>query len=135
MHSPPTHQSQTYILSTEKYFIFCVFPAIVAIMTKQTPDFSLEIACGAKLVAGVDEAGRGPLCGPVVAAAHFWNLLKGAPCPASQYWKTNNQKKAHESGLFITILIYVRALQHHPSSFVYKSQHMVAKHYATHQEF
>lgn len=38
-------------------------------MTKQTPDFSLEIACGAKLVAGVDEAGRGPLCGPVVAAA------------------------------------------------------------------
>ena len=38
-------------------------------MAKQTPDFSLEIACGAKLVAGVDEAGRGPLCGPVVAAA------------------------------------------------------------------
>ncbi len=38
-------------------------------MAKQTPDFSLEIACGANLVAGVDEAGRGPLCGPVVAAA------------------------------------------------------------------
>ena len=38
-------------------------------MTKQNPDFSLEIACGAELVAGVDEAGRGPLCGPVVAAA------------------------------------------------------------------
>lgn len=38
-------------------------------MSTQTPDFSLEIACGAKLVAGVDEAGRGPLCGPVVAAA------------------------------------------------------------------
>ncbi|MBQ5699683.1 MAG: ribonuclease HII [Alphaproteobacteria bacterium] len=38
-------------------------------MTKQIPDFSLEIACGANLVAGLDEAGRGPLCGPVVAAA------------------------------------------------------------------
>ncbi|MDR2412778.1 MAG: ribonuclease HII [Rickettsiales bacterium] len=33
------------------------------------PDFSFEIECGAKLIAGVDEAGRGPLCGPVVAAA------------------------------------------------------------------
>ena len=38
-------------------------------MSTQTPDFSLEIACGAKLVAGVDEAGRGPLAGPVCAAA------------------------------------------------------------------
>ncbi|MCB2093129.1 MAG: ribonuclease HII [Rhodobacteraceae bacterium] len=36
------------------------------------PDFSLEaaaIACGCPLVAGVDEVGRGPLCGPVLAAA------------------------------------------------------------------
>lgn len=38
-------------------------------MTKTTPDFSLEIATGAQLIAGIDEAGRGPLCGPVVAAA------------------------------------------------------------------
>ncbi len=34
-----------------------------------TPDFSLEHNCGYELVAGADEAGRGPLCGPVVAAA------------------------------------------------------------------
>ena len=32
-------------------------------------DFSIENECGQKLIAGVDEAGRGPLCGPVVAAA------------------------------------------------------------------
>ena len=38
-------------------------------MKKDTPDFELEIASGADFVAGVDEAGRGPLCGPVVAAA------------------------------------------------------------------
>lgn len=35
----------------------------------ENPDFSFELNCGAKLVAGCDEAGRGPLCGPVVAAA------------------------------------------------------------------
>ena len=36
------------------------------------PDFELEILAekeGYKFVCGVDEAGRGPLCGPVVAAA------------------------------------------------------------------
>ena len=32
-------------------------------------DFSIENECGANIIAGVDEAGRGPLCGPVVAAA------------------------------------------------------------------
>ena len=32
-------------------------------------DFSIENDVGANLIAGVDEAGRGPLCGPVVAAA------------------------------------------------------------------
>lgn len=36
------------------------------------PDFDLEkaqIALGSRLIAGIDEAGRGPLAGPVVAAA------------------------------------------------------------------
>lgn len=33
------------------------------------PDFTLELASNATRVAGVDEAGRGPLAGPVVAAA------------------------------------------------------------------
>lgn len=36
---------------------------------RATPDFSFECECGHRMVAGVDEAGRGPLCGPVVAAA------------------------------------------------------------------
>lgn len=33
------------------------------------PDYSEEIACGGHFVAGVDEVGRGPLAGPVIAAA------------------------------------------------------------------
>lgn len=36
---------------------------------RSIPDFSIEKNCGKKLIAGVDEAGRGPLCGPVVAGA------------------------------------------------------------------
>ncbi len=36
---------------------------------RSVPDFSFEINCGKKIIAGVDEAGRGPLCGPVVAGA------------------------------------------------------------------
>ena len=38
-------------------------------MKKDIPDFSIENTSGYNFVAGVDEAGRGPLCGPVVAAA------------------------------------------------------------------
>jgi len=33
------------------------------------PDFSIEDTYDSKLIAGIDEAGRGPLAGPVVAAA------------------------------------------------------------------
>lgn len=36
---------------------------------KTTPDFSIEREYGNQIIAGCDEAGRGPLCGPVVAAA------------------------------------------------------------------
>lgn len=41
-------------------------------MTAKAPDFTLEAtqhAAGRRRVAGVDEVGRGPLCGPVTAAA------------------------------------------------------------------
>lgn len=43
-----------------------------ALMTKPAPDFTLEqsaIDAGHAIIAGVDEVGRGPLCGPVTAAA------------------------------------------------------------------
>lgn len=36
---------------------------------KQTPDFSIESEYNNQIVAGCDEAGRGPICGPVVASA------------------------------------------------------------------
>ena len=38
-------------------------------MKKESPSFFLENESGFNFVAGLDEAGRGPLCGPVVAAA------------------------------------------------------------------
>lgn len=50
--------------------------AQMAIRSATQPDFTLERAAldnGARLVAGVDEAGRGPLAGPVVAAAVILN--------------------------------------------------------------
>ncbi len=37
------------------------------------PDFNLERAAGG-CVAGIDEAGRGPLAGPVIAAAVILDL-------------------------------------------------------------
>ncbi len=36
---------------------------------KENPTFDIENNLGFDLIAGVDEVGRGPLCGPVVAAA------------------------------------------------------------------
>ncbi len=36
---------------------------------KSIPDFSIEKNIGKKIIVGADEAGRGPLCGPVVAGA------------------------------------------------------------------
>lgn len=57
------------------------------------PDFSFEQACfdaGHQLVAGVDEAGRGPWAGPVVAAAV---ILDPANIPSG----LNDSKKLNEA--------------------------------------
>lgn len=67
------------------------------------PDFSLEhsaLADGLKAICGVDEAGRGPLAGPVVAAAV---ILDPAKIPAG----LNDSKKLSEAArenLFAHIL-------------------------------
>ena len=50
--------------------------AVMAIRSATKPDFTLERTAldgGVRLVAGVDEAGRGPLAGPVVAAGVILN--------------------------------------------------------------
>jgi len=56
------------------------------------PDFSLEAALGGR-VAGVDEAGRGPLAGPVLAAA----LVFLAPPPEALAALLQDSKKLKES--------------------------------------
>lgn len=45
------------------------------------PELSLaaRLGCDAARIAGVDEAGRGPLAGPVVAAAVLWDPARPAP--------------------------------------------------------
>jgi ribonuclease HII len=50
----------------------------MAIMADRWPDFAHELRHHPGLVAGVDEAGRGPLAGPVVAAAV---ILRQEDCP------------------------------------------------------
>lgn len=56
------------------------------------PDFAIEIEEGAptRIVCGVDEAGRGPLAGPVVAAAV---IIDPSRCPAG----LNDSKKLSSS--------------------------------------
>ncbi|MCC6468740.1 MAG: ribonuclease HII [Alphaproteobacteria bacterium] len=43
------------------------------------PSLTFERSCGAMPVCGIDEAGRGPLAGPVVAAAVVLDLAKPLP--------------------------------------------------------
>jgi ribonuclease HII len=56
------------------------------------PDFSLEQAAGG-LVAGLDEAGRGPLAGPVIAAA----VVFLRPCPAALAARLDDSKRLKET--------------------------------------
>ncbi|WP_421993477.1 ribonuclease HII [Roseococcus sp.] len=56
------------------------------------PDFSLEVSIGG-LVAGVDEAGRGPLAGPVMAGA----VLFLRPCPPALANLLDDSKRLTEA--------------------------------------
>jgi len=59
---------------------------------KPQPDFSFEIESGYSVVAGCDEAGRGPLCGPVVAAAVIFPSLGGVPAQPAGRVITDSKK-------------------------------------------
>ncbi len=67
--------AQTGVTAQVAPFLFA-FPGWPVFERPMTPDFSFEaalIADGMSHIAGVDEAGRGPLSGPVVAAAVVLN--------------------------------------------------------------
>lgn len=66
------------------------------------PDFSIEDElCPHGIVAGVDEAGRGPLCGPVVAAAVILDKSK-IPIGINDSKKVSHKKR---EALFDDIMI------------------------------
>lgn len=68
------------------------------------PDFFYEEQCGSNFVAGLDEAGRGPWCGPVVAACVCW---PNRVIPAHLAQNLNDSKKlsvAKREALFTEIM-------------------------------
>ena len=71
------------------------------------PDMSIELEIG-NLVAGIDEAGRGPLAGPVVAAAVVLDpkLVPGGIRDS----KTINPFEREQVYKQIILLIYLRIL-------------------------
>ena len=60
---------------------------------RSIPDFSIEKNCGKNIVAGVDEAGRGPLCGPVVAGAVIFKKYDFDDMPFITDSKQMNEKQ------------------------------------------
>lgn len=69
------------------------------------PDFSFERMCGENgLVFGFDEAGRGPWCGPVVAACVCWPNEKIEPELASAINDSKKLSAAKREKLFPLIM-------------------------------
>lgn len=66
------------------------------------PDFEIEKNCGYKIIAGVDEAGRGPLCGPVVAGAVIFRKYNFDDMPVIRDSKQMSQKQREAAYDWIT---------------------------------
>jgi ribonuclease HII len=62
------------------------------------PDYSLEAALGC-IVAGIDEVGRGPLAGPVIAAAVIFDPARAAPCLLTELDDSKKIPKKHHHRL------------------------------------
>lgn len=74
---------------------------------KSTPDFYLEKNCGKNIVAGADEAGRGPLCGPVVAGAVVFLKYDFDDMPLITDSKQMNEKQRNVAYDWITNNRYI----------------------------
>jgi ribonuclease HII len=69
---------------------------------RSVPDFSIEKHCGKKIIAGLDEAGRGPLCGPVVAGAVIFKKYDFDDMPTISDSKQMSEKQRNTAYDWIT---------------------------------
>ena len=69
---------------------------------RSVPDFCIEKNCGKKIVAGLDEAGRGPLCGPVVAGAVIFKKYNFDDMPLISDSKQMSEKQRNIAYDWIT---------------------------------
>lgn len=69
---------------------------------RSVPDFSIEKNCDKKIIAGLDEAGRGPLCGPVVAGAVIFKKYDFNDMPIISDSKQMTEKQRNTAYDWIT---------------------------------
>lgn len=69
---------------------------------RSVPDFSIEKKVGKKMIAGADEAGRGPLCGPVVAGAVVFKKYDFDDMPIIRDSKQMSEKQRNTAYDWIT---------------------------------
>ena len=68
----------------------------------ELPNFLIEQNCGKTFVAGADEAGRGPLCGPVVAGAVIFKKYDFDDMPLITDSKKMTEKQRETAYTWIT---------------------------------
>jgi ribonuclease HII len=77
-------------------------PALLVLPAEPTDRFERRARRrGARLVAGLDEAGRGPLAGPVVAAAVFFESRRRIPSGLTDSKKLNRAERERLYGLIV----------------------------------